>query len=171
MIRRSPHGERGLKLQLCQLVQRQRQSLPPRGAWIEITIRPERPSAWWGRSPHGERGLKSGVAGKDVVLILRSLPPRGAWIEIAFPGLCCLEAIRRSPHGERGLKWYNGWRQELLRKMSLPPRGAWIEILAGNAWNHLGKRSLPPRGAWIEIPEPETMVQPRTVAPPTGSVD
>ena len=56
--RRSPHGERGLKLDW-------------RGVY----------SQRGGRSPHGERGLKSGHAeqrGRDV----RSLSSRRAWIEM-----------------------------------------------------------------------------------------
>ena len=35
---RSPHGERGLKYHRQQPVAHVTQSLPPRGAWIEITI-------------------------------------------------------------------------------------------------------------------------------------
>ena len=57
-------------------------SLPSRGAWIEITKMPGRPSGSAGRSPHGERGLKFGHAAQ-----LRDDVPR------------------RSPHGERGLKF------------------------------------------------------------------
>ena len=56
---RSPHGERGLKF----VVEIERglhnESLPPRGAWIEITL----------RFIHYLR-------------FQQSLPPRGAWIEI-----------------------------------------------------------------------------------------
>ena len=59
MFRRSPHGERGLKL-LRELDQRN--SLC--------------------RSPHGERGLK--FYGVVVFAIqFKSLPSRGAWIEIS----------------------------------------------------------------------------------------
>jgi len=58
-------------------------SLPPRGAWIEMT--PERWSyAEWRtcRSPRGERGLKS--KGKGIIPTISG---------------------RRSPRGERGLKF------------------------------------------------------------------
>ena len=55
---RSPCGERGLKLQLVQLVQLLRKSLPMRGAWIEIVMRICRIRLTW------------------------SLPMRGAWIEM-----------------------------------------------------------------------------------------
>ena len=39
---RSPHGERGLKLLLLLLLQSLGQSLPTRGAWIEIWIAPRK---------------------------------------------------------------------------------------------------------------------------------
>ena len=55
---RSPHGERGLKLQGGDFVRRLCQSLPARGAWIEM--------------PPSLRFVSS----------LPSLPARGAWIEI-----------------------------------------------------------------------------------------
>ena len=58
------------------------ESLPSRGAWIEICDLLPLPKAGRGRSPHGERGLK---------YKMRRTPPGG-------PG-------RRSPHGERGLKY------------------------------------------------------------------
>ena len=56
--RRSPHGERGLKL-----------------PW-PIFQHAER-----SRSPHGERGLKFEAQGYEP-LEIESLPARGAWIEI-----------------------------------------------------------------------------------------
>ncbi len=56
---RSPHGERGLKLQVQNIFQ----YLPS-------------------RSPHGERGLKSGFEWLRDFLVL-SLPAWGAWIEIS----------------------------------------------------------------------------------------
>ena len=58
----------------------QQQSLPTRGAWIEIYTGPEIDSA------------------------IGSLPTRGAWIEIARGHIGCTLDICRSPHGERGLK-------------------------------------------------------------------
>ena len=103
-MRRSPHGERGLK-----------------------SIVQTSPATDASRSPHGERGLKFYQAGRRAALEL-SLPPRGAWIEIFYGNKGdAIAEVGRSPHGERGLKCkeyneysYNGW--------SLPPRGAWIEI-------------------------------------------
>ena len=56
---RSPHGERGLKSSVEYTVPCISRSLPPRGAWIEI-------------SPAALRMLRR----------MGSLPPRGAWIEI-----------------------------------------------------------------------------------------
>ena len=57
------------------------QSLPTRGAWIEIKAVDPSLKLDSGRSPHGERGLKSAVGKK---------PAAG---------------YGRSPHGERGLKY------------------------------------------------------------------
>ena len=56
--RRSPHGERGLKLRRLLRRLNPPKSLPPRGAWIEITV----------------------VCCLFVPAM--SLPPRGAWIEM-----------------------------------------------------------------------------------------
>ena len=81
---RSPHGERGLKLN----------SLAPFCCAL-------------GRSPHGERGLKYGrpeVAG----FAEQSLSSRRAWIEIANAAANS-EQQGRSPHGERGLKFDCKW--------------------------------------------------------------
>ena len=58
VIRRSPHGERGLKLSIPKNTVMWRGSLPSRGAWIEISI----------------------LAYHDIDIL--SLPSRGAWIEI-----------------------------------------------------------------------------------------
>ena len=55
------------------------ESLPSRGAWIEISIGAIRLVILGRRSPHGERGLKC--------------PLRRNWV--LHPS--------RSPHGERGL--------------------------------------------------------------------
>ena len=56
----------------------QGESLPSRGAWIEINI-----------------------AVRSRPLSASSLPSRGAWIEI-LPWLAAMVGLRRSPHGERG---------------------------------------------------------------------
>ncbi len=60
---RSPHGERGLKFAGLITYVLKTQSLPARGAWIEISFRP---SCITSRYP--------------------SLPARGAWIEIEVYG-------------------------------------------------------------------------------------
>ena len=79
------------------------QSLPVRGAWIEIVDEACLSDEEERRSPCGERGLK------------------------------CIEPVHHAPHygrspcGERGLKCREAI--ELVEKlMSLPVRGAWIEI-------------------------------------------
>ena len=102
-LRRSPHGERGLKCCIQIICNNTWESLPARGAWIEIQM----------TFRH--------------YLTNQSLPARGAWIEIYTPqkhqnhvcgrpphggrGLKCLPSMRhllefycRSPHGGRGLK-------------------------------------------------------------------
>ena len=103
--RRSPHGERGLKLTYLGYSPGTIESLPPRGAWIEIWNPLPGMVPATRRSPHGERGLKSEMFGLPIST-LRSLPPRGAWIEMSPVHRNCQQAL------------------------SLPPRGAWIEILA-----------------------------------------
>ena len=57
------------------------QSLPARGAWIEISVPTGMSIVAPSRSPHGERGLKS------------------AYVFFGFTVV-----TGRSPHGERGLK-------------------------------------------------------------------
>ena len=57
------------------------ESLPARGAWIEITENKDNILAPCSRSPHGERGLKYSPS-KVFAGIGGSLPARGAWIEI-----------------------------------------------------------------------------------------
>ena len=56
---RSPHGERGLKLPFGHVVSQKGESLPSRGAWIEI----------WTQTTSSRASP-------------RSLPSRGAWIEM-----------------------------------------------------------------------------------------
>ena len=74
-------------------------SLPPRGAWIEIAVHP--------------------ILGRQ----LPSLPPRGAWIEISSSSYTRLWLPRRSPHGERGLKF--NFDRNIIRVRSVaPPTGS-----------------------------------------------
>ena len=56
---RSPSGERGLKFVREQWPERVDESLPIRGAWIEIPTTRTGGFFMPGRSPSGERGLKS----------------------------------------------------------------------------------------------------------------
>ena len=100
--RRSPHGERGLKLTYEEILGKLNKSLPAWGAWIEIVARVENHDEAGGRSPHGERGLKF-VSEIKEAWDSSSLPAWGAWIEIIRKhGAYMTEG--RSPHGERGLK-------------------------------------------------------------------
>ena len=77
------------------------ESLPSRGAWIEI--------AWWAAAR--ARTAVAPLAGSvdrnvdDVSIhprLLASLPSRGAWIEIPYLILQAGRTDRRSPRGERG---------------------------------------------------------------------
>ena len=150
---RSPHGERGLKCRVQRLLHRAKQSLPSRGAWIEIGVRLSCPVQGDRRSPHGERGLKLPAPRPCIIRRRPSLPTRGAWIEIG-----------QGVYGDTPCD------------ESLPSRGAWIEIrcpttapasslvapLAG-AWIEMS--IVPPSeyacivaplaGAWIEIARPD----------------
>ena len=69
-----------------------RQSLPVRGAWIEIIFRLRSDTQTYSRSPCGERGLKWTNAIKRLNYT-KSLPVRGAWIEM--PCNCGTSAICR----------------------------------------------------------------------------
>ena len=80
--RRSPYGERGLKLVANSNFIVERMSLPLRGARIEILLKKRYFLHCSCRSPYGERGLKSAEV-KKAVYIRESLPLRGARIEIA----------------------------------------------------------------------------------------
>ena len=81
-MRRSPHGERGLKSKCPRKNLNTFESLPTRGAWIEMVYDGRAVGRWdVGRSPHGERGLKYFADLRYCRWIL-SLPTRGAWIEM-----------------------------------------------------------------------------------------
>ena len=101
--RRSPHGERGLKL------------------WPRVGS-----MAIGGRSPHGERGLKF----KTQVLRdrnTRSLSSWRAWIEIMTSAVTASASSGRSPHGERGLKFFSYPNSQSV-SLSLSSWRAWIEM-------------------------------------------
>ena len=125
------------------------QSLPVRGAWIEILRTRKTQSAKPSRSPCGERGLKS-IAGSAAAGVGGSLPVRGAWIEIICVSQRLKTSIRRSPCGERGLKLRGAmWRFGSISRSPCGERGlkSWrikCSLASGE--------SLPVRGAWIEIP-------------------
>ena len=101
------------------------ESLPVRGAWVEIIRRGTRlppmkslpvRGAWVEMSsPHASSSIKP------------SLPVRGAWVEIwderNWQSLC----ERRSPCGERGLKFSVPF-PDRAPLWSLPVRGAWVEM-------------------------------------------
>ena len=61
------------------------ESLPSRGAWIEMSWEMAAGPLSAGRSPHGERGLKCSLIDPIDTPPL-SLPSRGAWIEIGPAG-------------------------------------------------------------------------------------
>ena len=122
---RSPCGERGLKFRACAGEKSQNESLPVRGAWVEI--------------------FRGGACASPSV----SLPVRGAWVEIAGGSGGSGGDWRRSPCGERGLKSVV-CRSFSCPFRSLPVRGAWVEIATGS--RQAGRfASLPVRGAWVEM--------------------
>ena len=101
-LRRSPCGERGLKSLHGQRVQIILESLPVRGAWVEIFAPPS------GRFRTGSLPVRGAwveicVCG-GISYTLLSLPVRGAWVEILRLFAAFNLIIRRSPCGERGLK-------------------------------------------------------------------
>ena len=170
-LRRSPHGERGLK---CL----------PISVLALVTIR---------RSPHGERGLKYCMIFNRSILWSWSLSSRRAWIEIKYDGEFIQSSICRSPHGERGLKCCSrGVKRPKVE--SLSSRRAWIEmdlIQSGLTyplqvalltesvdWNNKSSylfikhcMSLSSRRAWIEMCLLRTTFFRRSVALLTESVD
>ena len=79
-------------------------SLPPRGAWIEISVMSSSETKISSLPP---RGAWIEIA-KDFQrrYAALSLPPRGAWIEILAEPYMANNLPCRSPHGERGLKSY-----------------------------------------------------------------
>ncbi len=123
--RRSPCGERGLKLRQVPHVKRLRMSLPMRGAWIEIV--------------HFFRHIPSYV---------RSLPMRGAWIEIKV-SVSKVIRLCRSPCGERGLKYQSSAKNHHNNGRS-PCGERGLKLLLAQFLVDRTK-SLPMRGAWIEI--------------------
>ena len=145
-LRRSPHGERGLKFR------------DHRDKHHHLR-----------RSPHGERGLKSSNLRFKQASALVSLPTRGAWIEIAGCNCCFGGCSGRSPHGERGLKYADA------RYWTCTPGRSPHGERGLKSYNAIRDekviRSLPTRGAWIEIRITMSMYPRLIVAPHTGSVD
>ena len=143
------------------------QSLPSRGAWIEIIGRAPPSGRTWRRSPHGERGLKSKYSRYFDSHNCRS--PHGE------RGLKYLNVIKhrntpcRSPHGERGLKYLPD--QPVRHPSRRSPHGE--RGLKSRRRKQQSERneSLPSRGAWIEMEKVSQSDPPPGVAPLTGSVD
>ena len=167
--RRSPRGERGLKLcwnrcsielDLCRSPRGERglkhaqvgpdldllQSLPTRGAWIET---PYRQRLRMGGLSLPTRGAWiETFTYNDNHTHAESLPTRGAWIETSFSPKAVWYGSSRSPRGERGLKQMPAGADTAVWE-SLPTRGAWIETRKLPPF-FISRRSLPTRGAWIE---------------------
>ncbi len=164
--RRSPCGERGLKcaeahaprrrveslpvrgawveIIVCAAIAARALSLPVRGAWVEMSRRRCSISCWSCRSPCGERGLKYKRPKKAYHRLSRS-PCGERGLKFALQRLDAIQQ-RRSPCGERGLK------SVVRRSFSCP------------------FRSLPVRGAWVEIRGHGYPSQLWCVAPRAGSV-
>lgn len=84
------------------LAQLRAQSLPVRGARIEIDLLFCAPEGVRIAPSEGERGLKGEQP--EAIVNLESLLVRGAWIEISQPMPVPHRLSHRSPWGERGLK-------------------------------------------------------------------
>ena len=117
---RSPCGERGLKccIQTCKAGRRE--SLPVRGAWIEIAL-PAPAESRHASLPVRGAWIEISVLRRLVRPLVVSLPVRGAWIEISCGG-----ALRHPPG-------------------SLPVRGAWVEI-SWREWQLLRRACRSPCG-------------------------
>ena len=100
---RSPHGERGLKSMTTTAAAPICESLPTRGAWIEIAYK-DREGASAESLPTRGAWIEISFCNSRAPWRSPSLPTRGAWIEIFLPAADCQHRQRRSPHGERGLK-------------------------------------------------------------------
>ena len=142
---RSPCGERGLKYRGCRRSALWNQSLPVRGAWIEIS--PRLPAS----------------------AITASLPVRGAWIEISAFWYWSTATFCRSPCGERGLKSED--RSQNHQHCGRSPCGERGLKCDGIGSQVFAQTSLPVRGAWIEMTSPPGRCKTHRVAPRAGSVD
>ena len=146
-------------------------SLPVRGAWIEISARPDEMIRGRCRSPCGERGLKCRLCSNTHGHSRRSPCGERGLKSMRFRP-AAIPALGRSPCGERGLKWQQQ-RQRGRGGVSRSPCGE-----RGLKWRNKGSSSfrncrspcgerglkspcrcgrckswlsLPVRGAWIEI--------------------
>ena len=138
--------KQGILLKFLRLFCAGLQSLPSRGAWIEIAGRAHNIRRAFGRSPHGERGLK--LLFTIIVTVKGRRSPHGErglkWATLLKQG-CHLQ--RRSPHGERGLKLHS----------PAHPREQW--------------RRSPHGERGLKLTETGGLDKMNTVAPLTGSVD
>ena len=128
-IRRSPHGERGLKY--CMIFNRSilwSWSLSSRRAWIEIKYDGEFIQSSICRSPHGERGLKCCSRGVKRPKV-ESLSSRRAWIEMDLIQSGLTYPLQVALLTE-SVDWNNKSSYLFIKHcMSLSSRRAWIEIL------------------------------------------
>ena len=127
-IRRSPHGERGLKY--CMIFNRSilwSWSLSSRRAWIEIKYDGEFIQSSICRSPHGERGLKCCSRGVKRPKV-ESLSSRRAWIEMDLIQSGLTYPLQVALLTE-SVDWNNKSSYLFIKHcMSLSSRRAWIEM-------------------------------------------
>ena len=165
---RSPCGERGLKCHILLATLCRLESLPVRGAWIEIISTNWIWARCYCRSPCGERGLKS------VCPIWKQLwPSRSPCGERGLKFRKQLQSpisvFRRSPCGERGLKCST--HGNILQQRCRSPCGERGLKYPMQLDARHREKSLPVRGAWIEIDYQDHETASETVAPRAGSVD
>ena len=166
-MRRSPHGERGLKFPVghTTIVRRIVALLTESVDWNDR------------RSKHinflfSVALLTESVDWNHRYLIFKdylkaSLSSRRAWIEILYLLIILCEPCSRSPHGERGLKW------DIERRITpgfvgRSPHGerglkSWRSV-----WNISEVLSLSSRRAWIEISYMQNLIFERLSRSPHG---
>ena len=124
---RSPRGERGLKFHQPGGILLGVQSLPSRGARVEILLTAQDTALDGSRSPRGERGLKYFFCRLTPCVKARRSPRGERGLKLAlhptFVHYGC-----RSPRGERGLKLPHR-PSASGSPVSLPSRGARVEII------------------------------------------
>ena len=169
------------------------QSLPSRGAWIEIMVAsaifsPIKVAPLAG-SVDRNFSWRRTLTLPSAVAPLAGSVDRNALVEVVDPYIQHVAPLAGSvdrnpslPPGDTQISWVaplaGSVDRNILHKRklipidpSLPSRGAWIEIFPQQSVCRRLPRSLPSRGAWIEILRLNSSREQSWVAPLAGSVD